>query len=86
MTDHDAQTITITASKGAKNVALYMSQTGVIDSGRLTLTDEMDSKVQRNPGSYYIVKQTDNGESKVSADITIGGKTKTYEITVLFAD
>jgi|GEM_PF-3539758 len=86
VTDHDAQTITITAVKGAKNVALYMSQTGVISGGRLTLTDEMNSEVQRNPGSYYIVKQADGGESKVSADIKIGGKTKTYEITVLFAD
>ena len=46
----------------------------------------MNSEVQRNPGSYYIVKQADGGESKVSADIKIGGKTKTYEITVLFAD
>ena len=86
VTDHDAQTITITAVKGAKNVALYMAQTGVISGGRLTLTDEMNSEVQRNPGSYYIVKQADGGESKVSADIKIGGKTKTYEITVLFAD
>ncbi len=84
--DHNTHKITITASKGAKNVALYMSQTGVIQGGKLTVTDEKDAKVQKNPGSYYIVKQDGVSESTVLADITIGGKTKTYEITVCFAD
>ena len=84
--DHNTQKITITASKGAKNVALYMSQTGVIQGGKLTVTDEKDAKVQKNPGSYYIIKQDGVSESTVLADITIGGKTKTYEITVCFAD
>lgn len=84
--DHNAKKITVTASKGVKNVALYISQTGVISGGRLTITDEKDSKVLKNPGSYYIIKQDENGKSSVSANITIGGKTKTYEITVCFAD
>lgn len=84
--DHDTQKITITASKGAQNVALYMLQTNAISGGKLTLTDEQSSKVQKNPGSYYIIKQDGIAESTVSADITIGGKTKTYEITVCFTD
>ncbi len=84
--DHDTQKITISASKGAKNVALYMSQTGVINGGKLILTDEKDSLVQKNSGSYYIVKQDGISKSTVLADITVGGKTKNYEITVCFAD
>ena len=59
---------------------------GRISGGKLTISDEKDSKVQKNPGSYYIIKQEDIGDSQVSADITIGGKTKTYEITVCFTD
>ena len=84
--DHNAQKITVLAASGAKNVALYMSQTGIINGGRLILKDEKDSLVQKNSGSYYIMKQDGVSESTVSADITVGGKTKTYEITVCFAD
>ena len=84
--DHDARKITISADKGAKNVALYISQAGVINGGKLTITDEKNSLVKKNPGSYYIIKQDGVNESTISADITVGGKTKTYEITVCFAD
>ena len=84
--DHDARKITISADKGAKNVALYISQAGVINGGKLTITDEKNSLVKKNPGSYYIIKQDGVNESTISADITVGGKTKNYEITVCFAD
>lgn len=84
--DHDTQKIIISASKGAKNVALYMAQTGVINGGKLTITDEMNSLVKKNSGSYYIMRQDGISETTVSADITIGGKTRTYEITVCFAE
>lgn len=84
--DHDTQKITISAVSGAKNIALYMSQTGVISGGRLVITDEKDSLVQKNSGSYYIKKPEGASTSSVLADITVGGKTKNYEITVYFAD
>ena len=84
--DHDTQKIKISADKGAKNIALYMAQTGVINGGKLTITDEMNSLVKKNSGSYYIMRQDVISETTVSADITIGGKTRTYEITVCFAE
>lgn len=84
--DHDTQKIKISADKGAKNIALYMAQTGVISGGKLTITDEMNSLVKKNSGSYYIMRQDGISETTVSADITIGGKTKNYEITVCFAE
>lgn len=84
--DHDTQKIKISADKGAKNIALYMAQTGVINGGKLTITDEMNSLVKKNSGSYYIMRQDGISETTVSADITIGGKTKNYEITVCFAE
>ena len=63
-----------------------MAQTGVISGGKLTITDEMNSLVKKNSGSYYIMRQDGISETTVSADITIGGKTKNYEITVCFAE
>ncbi len=63
-----------------------MAQTGVINGGKLTITDEMNSLVKKNSGSYYIMRQDVISETTVSADITIGGKTRTYEITVCFAE
>ena len=84
--DHDTQKIKISADKGAKNIALYMAQTGVINGGKLTITDEMNSLVKKNSGSYYIMRQDGISETTVSADITIGGKTKNYEITVCFTE
>ncbi len=52
----------------------------------MTITDEKDSIVQKNSGSYYIIKQDDISESTVLAEITIAEKVKTYEITVSFSD
>ena len=50
------------------------------------MKDEMDSTVQTNPGSYYIIKNDENHTSSVTVDMTIGEKTKTYEIIVSFPD
>ena len=82
--DHNTQKIVVTAEEGAKNVAIYMAQTGVINGGKIAMKDEMDSKVQTNSGSYYIIGLDDNNVSHIAVDVTIGNKTKTYEVEVCF--
>ena len=82
--NHADRTIYITAQSGVENVALYMAQTNVINGGKLVMNDEMDANVQTNTGSYYIIKTDGDSASTVTADITIGNQTKTYEITVYF--
>ncbi len=84
MVDHSSKKISIIAKANVENVTIYGLQTGVINSGKITLKDKMDASIKENSGSFYILPPSEGNVSTLTVDVKIGDKTETYEIVVNF--
>lgn len=80
--NHKEKTITMTANGSVRNVAVYHDQMSEIPGGTIKLADPKSASVKQEPGKFYIISNA--GIAAVTVDITIGGVTKQYTLSVNF--
>ena len=73
----------MSADGNVKNIAIYQDQKTVIPDGTIKLADAKDATIKQNSGSFYIMNNA--GSAVVTVDITVGGVTKQYTLSLVSA-